>query len=93
MVAGPVARHRLAEFGQPDTPVAATAGDVRDLVFGALSLGELTARQSVCRARARLVAWREEVAIVRRESFRDEQYSGTPDRRLGDSAPRSSSAA
>ena len=37
----------------------------------------------MCRACPRLVAWREEVAAVRRESFAAEQYWGPPDRRLG----------
>ena len=89
MVAGPVAPGSgwPEDPASPDTPVAATAGDVRDLAFGAASLGELTARQSVCRACPRLVAWREEVAIVRRKSFRDEQYWGRPIAGWGDPAP------
>ena len=48
---------------------------------------ELTARQSVCRACPRLVAWREEVAAVRRKSFRDEPYWGRPIPGWGDPAP------
>jgi uracil-DNA glycosylase len=89
MVAGPVAPGSgwPEDPASPDTLVAATAGDVRDLAFGAASLGELTARQSVCRACPRLVAWREEVAIVRRKSFRDEQYWGRPIAGWGDPAP------
>ena len=89
MVAGPVAPGTgwPEDPASPDTPVAATAGDVRDLAFGAPSLGELTARQSVCRACPRLVGWREEVALVRRKSFRDEQYWGRPIAGWGDPAP------
>jgi uracil-DNA glycosylase family 4 len=67
--------------------VAASASEVRDLAFGASSLAELTARQSVCRACPRLVSWREEVATVRRKSFRDEQYWGRPIAGWGDPAP------
>ncbi|MGY0499166.1 uracil-DNA glycosylase [Nocardia sp. FBN12] len=33
---------------------------------------------STCRACPRLVAWREEVAVVKRAAFRDEQYWGRP---------------
>jgi uracil-DNA glycosylase len=89
MVAGPVAPGSgwPEDPASPDTPVAVTAGDVRDLAFGAASLGELTARQSVCRACPRLVVWREEVAIVRRKSFRDEQYWGRPIAGWGDPLP------
>jgi uracil-DNA glycosylase family 4 len=67
--------------------VAAGASEVRDLAFGASSLAELTARQSVCRACPRLVSWREEVATVRRKSFRDEQYWGRPIAGWGDPEP------
>ncbi len=89
MVAGPVA----PGTGWPDdlataaTPVAANADEVRELASGAATLAELTARQSVCRACPRLVAWREEVAAVRRKSFRDEQYWGRPIAGWGDPAP------
>jgi uracil-DNA glycosylase family 4 len=41
----------------------------------------------VCRACPRLVAWREDVAAVRRKSFRDEPYWGRPIAGWGDSAP------
>jgi uracil-DNA glycosylase len=89
MVAGPVAPGTgwPGDSASPDTPVAAGASEVRGLAFGASSLGELIARQSVCRACARLVAWREEVAAVRRKSFRDEQYWGRPIAGWGDPAP------
>jgi uracil-DNA glycosylase family 4 len=69
------------------TPVASTAEEVRQLAAEAASLGELTARQSVCRACPRLVEWREEVAAVRRKSFSGEQYWGRPVPGWGDLAP------
>jgi uracil-DNA glycosylase family 4 len=58
--------------------VAGSAAEVASLAAGAPALAELIARQSVCRACPRLVAWREEVAVVRRRSFRDERYWGRP---------------
>jgi len=88
MVTGPVA----PGTGWPedpatrDTPVAHNAAEVRDLA-AAPSLAELTARQSVCRACPRLVAWREEVATIRRKSFQDEQYWGRPIAGWGVPAP------
>ena len=69
------------------TPVAASAQAVRELAESASNLEELTARQSVCRACPRLVAWREEVAAVRRKSFKDEQYWGRPIPGWGDPEP------
>jgi uracil-DNA glycosylase len=71
----------------PGTPVAANAAGVRQLAFGAATLVELTARQSVCRACPRLVAWREQVATVRRKSFARERYWGRPIPGWGDPAP------
>jgi uracil-DNA glycosylase len=62
----------------PGTPVATGAAQVRALAAGAGGLAELAARQSVCRACPRLVAWREQVAAVKRPSARDEQYWGRP---------------
>ena len=89
MVAGPVAPGTgwPEDPADPDTPVAASAAEVLALALGAGSLAELTARQSVCRACPRLVAWREQVATVRRKSFRDEQYWGRPIAGWGDPAP------
>ncbi|HEY3880688.1 MAG TPA: uracil-DNA glycosylase [Trebonia sp.] len=66
------------------TPVARDAAEVAALAASAPDLAELTARQSVCRACPRLVAWREEVATVRRKSFRDEPYWGRPVAGWGD---------
>ena len=89
MVAGPVAPGSGWPGDPADTltPVARSAADVRELAFGASSLAELTARQSVCRACPRLVAWREEVAAVKRRSFLSERYWGRPIPGWGDSAP------
>ena len=89
MVAGPVAPG-TGWPGDPATaatPVADSAEQVRELASGAASLPELTARQSVCRACPRLVAWREEVAAVRRKSFAAGQYWGRPIPGWGDPAP------
>jgi len=72
---------------QPDTPVAASPAEVVALAASAGTLAELTARQSVCRACPRLVSWREEVAVTRRRSFRDEQYWGRPIAGWGDPDP------
>ena len=72
----------------PGTPVAGSAAEVADLAAGAGTLDELVARQSVCRACPRLVAWREEVAVVRRRSFRDEPYWGRPIPGWGAARPR-----
>ncbi len=72
----------------PQTPVAGSAAEVAELAGGAATLGELVARQSVCRACPRLVSWREEVAIVRRRSFRDERYWGRPIPGWGSARPR-----
>ena len=69
------------------TPVAASAGEVAVLAESAADLAELAARQSVCRACPRLVAWREEVAVVRRKSFKNEPYWGRPIPGWGDPAP------
>ena len=89
MVAGPVAPG-TGWPGDPataSTPVADSAEQVRELASGAPTLAELTARQSVCRACPRLVAWREEVAAMRRKSFAAEQYWGRPIAGWGDPAP------
>src|SRR5260221_4051387 len=60
------------------TPVATGRDSVRALSAGAGSLAELTARQSVCRACPRLVAWREQVAVTRRRGFAAEPDLGRP---------------
>jgi uracil-DNA glycosylase len=72
----------------PDTPVAHDRDEAARLAVEAGTLAELTARQSVCRACPRLVAWREQVAEVRRRSFRDERYWGRPIPGWGSAMPR-----
>jgi uracil-DNA glycosylase len=72
----------------PATPVAADPDQVAALAASAGSLDELAARQSVCRACPRLVAWREEVARTRRRSFAAERYWGRPVPGWGDEQPR-----
>jgi uracil-DNA glycosylase len=62
----------------PATPVADSPAAVRRLADTAGTLAELAARQSVCRACPRLVAWRERVAAEKRRSFRSERYWGRP---------------
>jgi uracil-DNA glycosylase len=72
----------------PFTPVARDVADVREFAATAGTLSELTARQSVCRACPRLVAWRERVALTRRRAFRDERYWGRPVPGWGADRPR-----
>jgi uracil-DNA glycosylase len=69
------------------TPVASDAAAVRELAATAGSVGELAARESVCRACDRLVAWREQVAATKRKSFADEPYWGRPVPGWGDGQP------
>ena len=70
------------------TPVAPDAAAVLELAATAGSVGELAARESVCRACDRLVAWREQVAATKRKSFADEPYWGRPVPGWGDDHPR-----
>jgi uracil-DNA glycosylase len=70
------------------TPIAHDRGQVAELAASGGSLGELAARQSVCRACPRLVEWREEVARTRRRSFQAERYWGRPVPGWGDEHPR-----
>ena len=75
----------------PATPVAADAAQVRALAAeaeAAGSLGELMARQSVCRACPRLVEWREQVAAAKRASSRTQRYWGRPIPGWGDEHAR-----
>jgi uracil-DNA glycosylase family 4 len=89
MVAGPVAPGTgwPGDPAGPRTPVAHGPAEVSDLAAGAAALEELSARQSVCRACPRLVAWREHIAAVRRKSYQHEQYWGRPIPGWGDPAP------
>jgi uracil-DNA glycosylase family 4 len=61
-----------------DTPVAAGRTAVARLAATAADLAELDARVTVCRACPRLVAWREQVAEVKRRAFADQPYWGRP---------------
>src|SRR5882757_4478220 len=70
------------------TPAAADPAAVRDLAASAGSLAELAARESVCRACPRLVAWREQVAVARRRAYAGERYWGRPVPGWGDERPR-----
>jgi uracil-DNA glycosylase len=91
---GPAALVAAPGTGWPEdpataaTPVAADAAAVRQLADTAGSVGELAARESVCRACDRLVAWREQVAATKRKSFADEPYWGRPVPGWGDDEPR-----
>ncbi|GAA0621970.1 uracil-DNA glycosylase [Kribbella sandramycini] len=69
------------------TPVARTAGEVVEL-SSVGELGEVEARVSVCRACARLVEWREDVAHSKRKSFAGEPYWGRPIPGWGAAEPR-----
>src|SRR5258706_6377364 len=70
------------------TPVATGRDSVRALSAGAGSLAELTARQSVCRACPRLVAWREQVAVTRPPALAAQPYLGRPLPGSGEPNPR-----
>ena len=61
-----------------DTPVAKDAAQVVLLAASAVDLDDIDARSSVCRACPRLVAWREEVALVKRASYAGQDYWGRP---------------
>jgi uracil-DNA glycosylase family 4 len=62
----------IAEFAVPDsTWVAAAAAGCR-------TTGELDTAVAGCRACPRLVAWREQVATVKRAAFADQLYWGRP---------------
>lgn len=71
-----------------DTPVAHDPAEVAALAASARTVAELAARQSVCRACPRLVAWREEVADVKRRAFAEETYWGRPIAGWGEEKPR-----
>lgn len=70
------------------TPVAHDAGQVAELADAVGDLGTLDAEVSVCRACPRLVAWREEVALVKRRAFADQPYWGRPITGWGSLQPR-----
>src|SRR3982750_4662742 len=64
-------------------PVPRTPAGVVRAARSTPDLAVLDARISGCRACPRLVAWREEVARVKRASFREEHYWGRPVPGLG----------
>ena len=70
------------------TVVAGTPADVAALAQAATTVTQLDAEVSVCRACPRLVAWREEVATVKRKSFADQPYWGRPAPGFGAEQPR-----
>jgi uracil-DNA glycosylase family 4 len=53
-----------------------------------VALAALVHETSSCRLCPRLVRWREEVAVSKRASFRDQDYWGRPVRSFGDPAAR-----
>ncbi len=71
------------------TPAARSAAQVRQLAGKAVSVADLDAVVSVCRACPRLVRWRETVATEgRRASFADQPYWGRPGPGFGDPEPQ-----
>ncbi len=61
-----------------DDVTSRTAADVQTSAAAATGLTALDAAIADCFACPRLVAWREEVAVVKRASFRDQDYWGRP---------------
>src|SRR4051794_9438040 len=74
---------RSATTDEAGFPVTRSRAGVVRAAGGARNLAALDARVSGCRACPRLVAWREEVARVKRASFRSEEYWGRPVPGLG----------
>jgi uracil-DNA glycosylase len=70
------------------TPVATDAAAVRALAADAGGLEGVAARESVCRACPRLVAWREQVARDKRRAHASEPYWGRPVPGWGDAGAR-----
>jgi uracil-DNA glycosylase family 4 len=77
---------RRAEGRAPAPDGAGTPAATRAERDGALAA--LEARITTCRACPRLVAWREEVARVKRAAFADQTYWGRPVPGFGDPAAR-----
>jgi len=71
-----------------DAPVAGSPAEVIALAADAVSLDDIDAAVSVCRACPRLVRWREDVAVTKRASFAGEPYWGRPVAGWGDPRPR-----
>ncbi|MBV9594387.1 MAG: uracil-DNA glycosylase [Actinobacteria bacterium] len=70
------------------TPVARGPLDVARLAPTAATVTELDARVSVCRACPRLVAWREEVGVIKRRAYAEETYWARPVPGFGAARPR-----
>ena len=70
------------------TAVAHEAAEVAGLAADAGDLAALDAEVSVCRACPRLVAWREETAMLKRRSFAEQPYWGRPIPGWGSPHPR-----
>lgn len=70
------------------TPRARNAREVARLAAAADDTDALDAMISVCTACPRLVAWREEVAVVKRRAFTHEPYWGRPIAGWGDDKPK-----
>jgi uracil-DNA glycosylase family 4 len=68
-------------------PIAHDGEDVRRLAGRALSVADISAQSSVCRACPRLVAWREQVAVEKRASFAGQPYWGRPTVGWGSETP------
>src|SRR4051794_40755221 len=81
--AGPLHRGRSMTVDSAGFPVTRSPAGVVRSAGATRELAVLDARISGCRACPRLVAWREEVARVKRASFRSEEYWGRPVPGLG----------
>jgi uracil-DNA glycosylase family 4 len=76
------------EVASSATAVATTPSQVVRLAGAVTTVEQLDAEVSVCRACPRLVAWREEVAVVKRKSYADQPYWGRPIPGWGSPRPR-----
>ncbi len=74
------------DTAEPTTPVATTGADVARVAARAPDLATMDEASTVCRACPRLVAWREDVAVLKRRAFRDQPYWGRPAAGFGDPA-------
>ncbi|MEP6526089.1 MAG: uracil-DNA glycosylase [Nocardioidaceae bacterium] len=76
------------DVASSSTVTATDRGEVAKLAAEPRGLGGLGGTISVCRACARLVAWREEVAVTRRRAYEAEPYWGRPVPGWGSARPR-----
>jgi uracil-DNA glycosylase len=70
------------------TPIASTSRQAAAIAEKATTVAQLDAAVSVCRACPRLVAWREEVAELKRKSFATQPYWGRPVPGWGSDRPK-----